>query len=350
MDYTEWYIKERPKYKQLAHKIETILTDVIGEASIEFHYISNRTKTIESFTKKINNPKYDKPSEQITDLAGIRIITYVEDEIPKICKIIEDIFDIDTNNSGDKSDDLGIDKVGYKSVHYIAQLPISRTKLPENKKFTNLKFEIQIRTILQHSWAEIEHDRNYKYSGELPTKIQRRFKLLAGLLELADNEFNSISNEIDKYSNIVRTKTEKGELDIPLNSTSIIEYMSSKFKSLLQLGFEFRFPSSSKVIQELNDFGITSLKQLDDLISKDYINKRTEYYKKRKKGNITGELRVIMMVTDFKKYFKKAYNGGWTGFASTDLKMFEPFGINPKDVENELKKATNKAYKALGNK
>lgn len=91
MDSKEWYINERTNFKQLASKVESIIIEILEENNIEFHFVSSRAKTSESFLTKIENSKYSNPKEQITDLAGIRIITYVEDFIPSVCKIIEQL-------------------------------------------------------------------------------------------------------------------------------------------------------------------------------------------------------------------------------------------------------------------
>ena len=123
----EWYTTNRYLFKQLSNKVSIILTELLELNGIRVHAIFNRAKDIESFKEKIKDPKYTNPKEQITDLAGIRIICYVESDIPKICKVIEDNFDIDPENSGDKSKLLGTDKVGYKSVHYVSS--------PENSTF-----------------------------------------------------------------------------------------------------------------------------------------------------------------------------------------------------------------------
>lgn len=194
-----WYIESKPLYEELSKKVESIIQNTSVDKKPPIHAIFNRTKEIESFAKKIENEKYTDPSKQITDLSAIRIIACVENDLYKISKFIESIFEIDYDNSIDKSKTLGTDKVGYRSIHYVAKLPTTLTRLPEYKKFENLRFEIQIRTLLQHAWAEIEHDRNYKFSGKLPEDLTRRLKVLAGVLELADREFNQIANEVEKY-------------------------------------------------------------------------------------------------------------------------------------------------------
>jgi ppGpp synthetase/RelA/SpoT-type nucleotidyltranferase len=86
--------------------------------------------------------------------------------------------------------------------------------------------------VLQHACAEIEHDRNYKFSGVLPTLLQRRLYSLAGLLEIVDREFVALASEVDRYSEEVAQKTKSGDLDIEVNTTSLMQFLPSKSPSL----------------------------------------------------------------------------------------------------------------------
>ena len=195
----KWYRDNRKDYLNLTAEVEVILREVLDEKEIVFHSIESRVKTVESFKEKASREKYSDPIKEITDLAGIRIITLFEKEIHEISDIIKKLFKIDYERSEDKSDLLDADKMGYKSIHYIAELTDQKITNTSLEKFKNLKFEIQIRSILQHAWAEIEHDRNYKFKGELPKHLQRRFYALAGMLEIADREFNTLSEEVEKF-------------------------------------------------------------------------------------------------------------------------------------------------------
>ena len=195
----KWYRDNRKDYLNLTAEVEVILREVLNEKEIVFHSIESRVKTVESFREKASREKYNDPIKEITDLSGIRIITLFEKEIHEISDIIKDLFKIDYERSEDKADLLDADKMGYKSIHYIAELTDQKITDTNLEKFKNLKFEIQIRSILQHAWAEIEHDRNYKFKGELPKHLQRRFYALAGMLEIADREFNTLSEEVEKF-------------------------------------------------------------------------------------------------------------------------------------------------------
>ncbi|MCF8008470.1 MAG: RelA/SpoT [Halanaerobiales bacterium] len=194
-----WYKNKKELYNELAQKVESVIKNILVDREIVFHSIESRVKSTESLKRKASRNKYEDPIKEITDLAGIRIITLFEKDVYQISDIIKKTFEIDYKNSEDKSDLLAADKMGYKSVHYVATFKETLLKKDEYSKFKGLKFEIQIRSILQHAWAEIEHDRNYKLKGNLPKHLQRRFYVLAGMLEMADREFNLLAEEVDEY-------------------------------------------------------------------------------------------------------------------------------------------------------
>ncbi len=202
-DHLHWYDDNQELYKRLASKVEQIIREILDSKEIGYHYVNSRAKDIDSFEKKLREGIHYKAKE-MQDLAGIRVICYVKTEVDEICDIIEKSFDINKEKSLDKSKILGKNVVGYQSIHYIAKFPEERTKLPEFKQFDGIYFEIQVRTILQHAWAEIEHDKIYKSTEVLPKDITRQFFLLSGVLEIADNEFEQL---YQSYPSVLKTKT-----------------------------------------------------------------------------------------------------------------------------------------------
>jgi hypothetical protein len=129
-------------------------------------------------------------------LLGIRVVTYLEDATFRVAAAIERAFDIDYARSLDKRGQLDPTQFGYRSLHYVCRLSGEADQRP---------FEIQVRTVLQHAWAEIEHDLGYKASARLPPALRRRFSRLASLLELADEEFVAIKRGIAAYDADVRS-------------------------------------------------------------------------------------------------------------------------------------------------
>nr|WP_307774992.1 hypothetical protein [uncultured Cetobacterium sp.] len=272
--FVDYYKENRENYRKMGKRLEKFLKNIFEKEKISYHSISSRAKTRESFIKKLKRKGYTS-LDMMTDLCGLRIITFLESETKIVENFLRTLFLIDEDKSIDKSEVLGEDKVGYKSIHLVASLPENLLTLPEFERFKGLKFEIQVRTILQHAWAEVEHDRNYKFSGQLPPDIKRRFKLLAGILELADREFESISKEINEYEKKVSSEIENNKLqDIEINSNSLRKYLNNKFDVYSTQVI------SKKTIDLLFRKGIKTLKDFQTIeelsIMKRYVDKRNK--------------------------------------------------------------------------
>lgn len=198
----ESYGAIRERYARYATAIETILRVVLRD--IPTHHISARAKDIERFAAKAAKPdpndplkpKYPDPLNQIEDLAGARVITYVLRAIPMVEQVLSREFEIvERSDKGDQLIENAL--VGYRSIHFIVKMKPERVKLLEYHEFDGLRAEVQIRTILQHAWAEIEHDMRYKPAAEPNKELSQRFTALAGLIEVGDREFDQIY-EIDE--------------------------------------------------------------------------------------------------------------------------------------------------------
>lgn len=135
-----------------------------------------------------------------------------------------------------------------------------------------MKFEIQIRTILQHAWAEIDHDRNYKSASELPIDLQREFSRLSANLESVDVDFQQLVDKVEIYRNRVSQQTKEGNLDVNIDSVSLEGYLREKFSSE-HLKKNVKLVDKD-IIEELKSSGIKSLRDLEGMMSKE-----TEKYK-----------------------------------------------------------------------
>jgi putative GTP pyrophosphokinase len=330
----QWFKKRRPVYKALAKKVETIVRENLRINNIDFHSVGSRTKTTSSYLKKAKREKYIDPKSEIMDMTGVRVITYTDSEARKAAEVVKKCFKIFPEYSVDKSEELGTDKLGYRGIHYIADLGEERLQLPENSIFVGYVFEIQVRSILQHAWAEFEHDRNYKFSGVLPRQIKRRLNIAAGNLESIDMEFDRLSKEIDEYKKEVEDRTLKGDLTIPIDTTSLIAYASEKFKNLITKGIlELKINSSYSLMKQLNLMGIISLDELDRIIPSDFAERAESYYKPLVKRmgegtSIDGILTDILILYDAKSYFEKAWNNSWRGIEHESVGLISSYKID----------------------
>lgn len=176
--------------------LESLIRTLLEVEGIRIHDVTSRVKSKASIIRKLERSDKTRELGDLTDLLGIRVITYYPDAVDAVANLIEREFEIDVENSVDKRALLDPDRFGYLSRHYVLRLNPLRSKLLEYDGYKNLKFELQIRSILQHAWAEIEHDLSYKSQVGGSAEVKRRFSRLAGLLELADSEFLGIRNEI----------------------------------------------------------------------------------------------------------------------------------------------------------
>lgn len=262
-------------YNSFTTKVEELIKELLILNRISYHKIEARTKTAEKLEEKITRKsnKYDELDE-ITDLVGIRVITYFDDEVDKIAGIISKEFKIDEGNSIDKRK-LDIDRFGYKSLHYVVTLLDERQGLSEYKRFGNKKFEIQIRSILQHAWAEIEHDLGYKGKQTIPDTLKRDFYRVAALLETADIEFTKIKNQLKDYeqnvSKIIATHPE----EVDINSASLRTYINNsiivkKIDERIAKGSHSIVKSNllevSPLVEKIHFLGISSVKELNSLL------------------------------------------------------------------------------------
>jgi putative GTP pyrophosphokinase len=186
------YAALQPELHAVTDRYVAIITTLLDDAGINYLSITGRTKSVASFAAKAvrsfdGEPLYADPLIQITDVVGVRVITYLHSDVAAVAQLFADqLTIIDDRDLGQETARDG--RFGYASRHLL----ISSAAVRERPA------SVQVRTVLQHAWAEFEHDIRYK--GTVPPEhapdLDRRFTLAAGLLELADREFSEIRNRI----------------------------------------------------------------------------------------------------------------------------------------------------------
>lgn len=311
----EWIAASHSRYENLTTVAASIIESLLRANGIDFLSVSGRTKAPESIIEKIKRKNYSDPKSQLTDFSGVRVILYFESQVDQASKIVADSFEVDASNSMNRDSLLSVDQIGYRSMHYVCDLGASRTTLPEYIHLANMKFEIQIRTVLQHAWAELAHDRNYKFSGRLPHHIERQLYLYAGMLEIADKGFDSLSSQIDKYINDVEKQSKAGDLNIDLNSVSLDQFVEAWARdNTIVLD---KVSRSTELVEELKRYGIHNLQALKNIIPKDYAS---TFKKLNIRSNILGVIRDWMILNDYQRYAKKAWDREWSGIGVEDDK------------------------------
>ena len=208
-----------PTLSQLAQDAYDQLRRALREQGIYVTAIEYRVKTEKSLAGKLElkGAKY-RTIDDVTDLVGLRVITFYTDEVDKVAAIAKRLFDIDWKESVDKRKLHSLDAFGYNSLHYICRL---KTGSP--------RFELQMRTALQHVWSTIEHDTGYKGDVKIPNEYKRQFSRLAGMLELVDDEFSRLRLVLTDYRRQIQSLVKSGQLDdVPLSADTFRSFLEMR--------------------------------------------------------------------------------------------------------------------------
>lgn len=261
----------REQHKKYAGLVLDMIKAALADRHIDVAYTSAREKDLVSLEKKCQKQvrhedgtlvyKYSDFRNEIMDRAGVRIVTYLLDDVNEVAKVVKELFDVKEQHSEDKLELLGANKVGYLSVHYIVTLKGDKIRTGEDI-YRGLTCEVQIRTVLEDAWAQIFHDRQYK--TELQTvdsdNLFRRTNLLSGSLELLDYQISDVVTTYDRLSGADIAKRLREILDESINREGLLSYIDCK------LGKKSRFYNYERIKTLLDRFGIKTIRELDALL------------------------------------------------------------------------------------
>ena len=272
----EEYRDQRPIFEKLLRVVKRVLRESIEENKIYINAIEGRVKAEDSLAGKLERKsgKYNSLSD-LTDILGVRVITFYSDEVDKVAALVGRLFEIDWENSIDKRKMHEIHSFGYNSLHFICRLPKERYFDPAYPQMNEIRFEVQMRTALQHVWAVLDHDTGYKSGFEVPKEYLRNLNRLAGMLELVDEQFCVIRTGINDYRRQVQSLVSSGSFDeVELNGDSFGNYLelhpfdalNKRIASINQA--EIHETSLSRFLAVFVSFGFTTLGDIDRMIKR----------------------------------------------------------------------------------
>jgi len=188
------YAKRFPLLEKVACKIKDDLKVKVKKC-LRIDNISARAKSIERFTikaKRVNEDgslKYDDPINQIQDQIGVKIVTFYLSDVDEIEKIIKDYY---TPIEHKKVAPDNIKEFGYEGKHLILFIEDWHIGNGVDEKDIPNYFELQIKTLFQHAWAECEHDLGYKSDKPLNKEDKRNLAFTAAQAWGADKIFNEV--------------------------------------------------------------------------------------------------------------------------------------------------------------
>lgn len=258
--YHEW-IRAHPF---AAAEFGETLEDLLSDGGVTYDRVWARVKDWQSLKSKARkqnddgSAQYPDPWRDIHDVIGVRVTTYHSTEIPSAIAVLRDSFKV--HRSVDKNAETRVSGTfGYGSHHLILEVDDSTEDLAE---YRGLVFEVQIRTVLQHAWAEFEHDIRYKRGPEdADPAVDRAFTLAAGLIELADQQFDLIAS--------IQNSEPTTDDDVELSAETLPGVLA------VLLGNRFPRPRSEhfRWLEELLAAnGVTTVAELRELLNDDDID------------------------------------------------------------------------------
>jgi putative GTP pyrophosphokinase len=285
------YESARSQYHDFAKALAGLMQNLLSHRKIQTHSVAFRGKDATSLAGKLRRPDKSYANlTDITDLAGVRITTYFADDVDLVAELLRSEFSLDQQASVDKRQFSDPNQFGYRSLHYVLSFGASRDALSEYRTFAGFKCEVQVRSILQHAWAEIEHDLGYKSAAGVPAILRRRFARIAGLLELADDEFSSIRSALAQYESEVTERiqenSESVQLDLPSFKAlyTVPSPLTSLDEAVVQAGSGTLNASTLRrpddLVARLASFGIKTIQQLETVAREEraFVSKFVPYW------------------------------------------------------------------------
>ncbi|RYU10180.1 DUF429 domain-containing protein [Nocardioides iriomotensis] len=270
------YAALQPALQEATEGYVDLVTRLLDDAGINYLSVDGRTKSIASFAAKADRvldgkPVYPEPLEQITDQIGVRVITYLHPDVTAVADLLADQLRVlDDRDMGQETASEG--RWGYASRHLLVTVPPDAGPEDFAAPLLGRTAQVQVRTALQHAWAEFEHDIRYK--GTVPEEhapdLDRRFTLAAGLLELADHEFTTIRNLLQ--SSMTASTAELPSAEAPAAEETVDPRISGQDLAAFLAG-QYADAGWSRtdhyawISGLLLELGITSLDELAGLLS-----------------------------------------------------------------------------------
>lgn len=270
------YNEQKPLFDKMCEVILSRIKAIFKEKNLLVTAVEGRVKTEDSLAGKLirKGQKYDSLAD-ITDNVGVRVITLFNDDVDRVASYMEKCFDVDWNESIDKRKMHKYDSFGYNSLHFICRIPKSVYTDLEHPEINDIRFEIQMRSTLQHAWAAMEHDIGYKSEIETPPEYKRMMGRLAGMLELTDEEFSRIRLSVADYRRRMESLINAGELSqVPLDGDTFNHFVSNgPFDNLNHRiacinQAEIQEMSFVPFFSLLKEIGLETLQDVEDFITK----------------------------------------------------------------------------------
>ena len=319
-------------YKDLGKSVVLILENLIKKDEFFTPIIISREKNLVSLKKKLAkiNEKGEMYIQEkninilndIEDLAGARVIFYLESEANKFINNIYEEFDRE-NIVAHKPK---IKEKGYNATHLIIKLNNERLQLPEYSRYKDLRCEIQITTILDHAWSEIEHKIIYKPEKGLEEFDKNIYKAIQKSLEGTMEKIKDVNQEFEAINHVYKElKAGKKIFDIEFLKNISKGSENNEIYPQLELLAKYSSKFSDKIPE-----GFEIIKVLEDIIIKTKDNKVEEI--KTVYGNLPGNTHedIVLKILEIVDHLR------YSRFPNSLNFLIKIYPNSTKAIQNEI--------------
>jgi len=262
-DLREEFQRNSRSYSRLKDEVLFILEPALRDTDVKLHSVTSRIKTLDSFLDKVEKRELEDPFQEVSDILGVRIVCLFLSDIARIAGLIREAFVVVSEDN--KIEGADVSSFGYMSVHFVVTLKPEYVG-PRYRGLTELRFEIQVRTIAMDAWANVSHHLDYKSDKDVPDDLRRDFYALSGLFYVADKHFEMFYGS-SKRSQARMTEffeeappEERAKRDVDLDSLKA--YLATKFPQRQQA----EATQLSRLIKELLPLGYNTIGDVDRLV------------------------------------------------------------------------------------
>lgn len=198
-EFRKYYGDRADEWRGHLSYMTSLVQITLRHAGLEVVSVSGRIKSFESCLAKFHrkyrqiaeeDTRQRRPQEYLTDILGLRVVCYYDDDIGKVVDVVKKNFGChgETNKAAQLQSEQ--DVFGYRAHHLDISIGDVRKGLPEYSELGQQRAELQIRTALQDAWSTVQH--RIEYKRQIPPELSRQIKALAAQIELADNTFVQI--------------------------------------------------------------------------------------------------------------------------------------------------------------
>ena len=320
-DLNQAYTNYKPHFDLLLTRLLDYLQSILSlENSLTY---KARVKSFQSYYKKIQKFKIKAVGKEmplLTDILGIRIMCTFISNLEEVKNILAQNFELyDVENKGDHSN---YKSFGYESIHFVVNVPDSfkvGLLIPDG-----IVFEIQLRTVLQDAWAEIEHDLVYKSeTTALDVPMKRKLAAINASLTLADIVFQ----EINDYQKNLKIELDTRRFDFYKKADEYTANLLKDEVGEVSLDEQQANETNVNVIENIDDMLVSALKahnnQNYSLAVEIYTKVIAHIENKKEVDNPQGSvLSVIYKHRGMAYFFANDYQAACSDFKSS--KEFDP--------------------------